>query len=201
MAIRRIFYKGGYYHIYNRGSKKAFLYGDKWDYSFFMKKLSVYRKETEDIVSAYCLMPNHFHLILKASSKNSISKFIQLLCLSYATYYNKKYHTSGHVFQSRFQSKKIDSPEYIIYLSRYIHRNPLEAGLIKTHEMERYIWSSYCKYLNLEPKSKVKIDLKPILKYFNGIEEYKEYCLMEDLDSYLCLRDMGLGSQLSHFQS
>ncbi len=96
---------------------------------------------------SFVLMPNHFHLELRQKNKKEIESFMRSLVTKYAKYFNKKYGRVGPLFQGRYKAVLIHSTEYLLYLSRYIHRNPQEL-LVKEQSLESYPWSSYPSYLN-----------------------------------------------------
>ena len=130
-------------------------------------------------VICFCLMRNHFHLLLEERSKDGISRYMQRLGNSYTKYFNAKYKRSGHLFGSSYQCVHIDDNEYLKYLSRYIHRNPIES----THKkisgnkkkyIKNYPWSSYQDYIF---KNRWGGLLSPaiITDQFSSMEEYKEF--------------------------
>ena len=99
------FVQGGYYHIYNRGNRKQNIFHSSKDYSRYLEKLKDYKKKHDISILAYCLMPNHIHLLLRQNSPEPVSTFIQKLHTAYSMYYNKKYEQVGHIFQNRFKAK------------------------------------------------------------------------------------------------
>lgn len=150
-----VFAIGEYYHIYNRGVDKRDVFLDENDYLRFLKNLREFNnnlireerlrirnnlKSEFDFVSesnseeqfaeiiAYCLNPNHYHLILKQNSEKGIEKFMQKVGTGYTNYFNKKYERSGALFQGKFKAISIDSNEYLLYLSAYVNRNNFIHG-------------------------------------------------------------------------
>ena len=121
----------------------------------------------------FVLMPNHFHLIVKEVAEKGVSKFIQRICNSYAKYFNIKYKRSGHLFGSRYHKKLIDSNDYLLHLSAYIHRNPREIKRWRNKEIN-YPWSSYQDYAILNRWKKL---LEPtiIVDQFKNKQEYKKF--------------------------
>jgi len=169
-----------YYHIYNRGNRKQVIFINNKDYERFLDKIIEYKKKYAVHILAYCLMPNHFHFLIKQSFPNALSKFMSDLCNSYSRYLNVKYELVGSLFQGRFKAKLIDKDEYLIHLSRYIHLNPIElfpfAGEELWERISLYKWSSLNTYL--VGKNNDIIDIDPILKYFsskNPNADYKEF--------------------------
>ena len=133
----------GIYHIMLRGVNRQKIFLDDQDYFKFLKELKITKEKYEYEIYAYVLMPNHIHLEIK-ENKNGISKVIHRLAVSYSIYFNKKYQRIGHVFQDRYNSKVVESNEYILKLMRYIHQNPEKANIART---EDYRWSSYKEYM------------------------------------------------------
>ena len=174
-----------YYHLYNRGAHKAPIFIDNEDYRRFIQLLYVvndtlknkrrcdlrrirpsdmftYERDTSINIIAYCLMPNHFHIVLKGETENGVHHFVHRLCTAYAMYYNKKYDHSGTIFQGSCKSKYVDTDDYLRYLIQYIHLNPFGIiepdmnRLAKTEYLDKaiaysktYEYSSYKDYLGV----------------------------------------------------
>ncbi len=174
-----------YYHIYNRGNNKAEIFKDSQDYLNFLKrlKLVIFPKAKLKFESrlrisplpsnsfsllSYCLMPNHFHLLIRQNSEVGLDRLIAKVCTSYAKYFNLKYGHIGNLFQDRFKAKLVDNDSYLIYLSAYIHNNaenPLE-----------YDYSSLKDYLG--KRSGNLCDKTFLLNLFdNNPEKYKKFVL------------------------
>lgn len=122
---------------------------------------------------AFCLMPNHFHLILREVEENGIARYMQRVLNGYTKYYNTKYEVSGHLFQGPYKAVHVVSNEQLLYLSAYIHRNPRELTHWKNNE-QRYEWSSYQDYIRENRWDEV---LSPnlILEQFRTSDEYDEF--------------------------
>ena len=165
-----IFFEGGYYHIYSRGSEKRQIFLDRADYQRFLKRLEEYKDKHDVSVLCYCLMPNHYHLLIKQNTQESISHFIYRLNLAYAMYFNKRYERVGPLFQGRFKAKNVSSDEYLVHLSRYIHLNPLSPAQTN---VENYPWSSLQIYL--ERKNDDLVDLDLIKSYFGFEGQVEKY--------------------------
>jgi REP element-mobilizing transposase RayT len=160
---KRIWYPGAKYHIISRGNKKRDIFLDKLDFKVFITILRETRKEHTYSLMSYCLMPNHIHLQLKTFDAE-IWKIMRSINWRYASYFNKRYQTVGHVFQGRYRSKLIENNYYNLIVNRYIHLNPVKDKL--TLKPEDYRWSSYKVYLG-EEKSEL-VDENEILDYFAG---------------------------------
>ena len=142
----------GIYHVMLRGINKQDIFEDDEDYIQFLKILNglVDRHDDDGHILpahctfyAYCLMTNHVHLLIRERDE-LISESIKRIGVAYARYYNHKYERNGHLFQDRFRSEPVNSIEYFMTLMRYIHQNPVVAGL--ADEVRDYPWSSWHEY-------------------------------------------------------
>jgi len=122
-------------------------------------------------IICYCLMPNHFHLLLKQVREKGISEFMSKISNSYTKYFNTKGKRTGPLLQGDFKSVHIGSTEQLIHTHRYIHINPKEGFLVKN--LQDYKWSSYLEYLNLE--SDPICNKKTIFEQFQSVNSYKEF--------------------------
>lgn len=131
MAQREVkFEDGGFYHIYNRGAGKQEIIRAADNYQFLINKIRLRAKQTNIAVISFCLMPNHYHLLVRQDSYISAGLFVQLLFNSYSKAFNNMYGRSGTLFEAPFKAIQVDKTEYLTHLCRYIHRNPIEAGLV-----------------------------------------------------------------------
>lgn len=133
------------YHIMLRGIERSDIFIDNRDRQYFLELLHKKKKEYGFLLIAYCLMDNHIHLVVQEADAD-ISKIMQSINVSYALYYNKKYDRIGYVFQNRFKSECVEDDRYLMTVIRYVHRNPLAAGMVS--DLESYPWSSYREYLS-----------------------------------------------------
>ncbi len=136
--------ESGIYHIMLRGINKQEIFEDREDYSKFLETLNKYKAISEYKVFAYCLMSNHIHLLLKVE-KEDLDLIIKRIGGSYVYWYNWKYKRNGHLFQDRFKSEPVEDDAYLLTVVRYIHQNPLKAGLCKN--IDDYKYSSYNEYI------------------------------------------------------
>ncbi len=134
------------YHLYNRGNQKRNIFVDFYDYLYFLKRLKENCDKYDFSIIAYCLMPNHFHLLVKQLLENPPSKIMSPLTTSYSKSFNKKYNSIGHLFQDRYKQKIVTVDEYLHYLVDYIHLNPVKENLCK--QPEDYPYSSYREHTN-----------------------------------------------------
>jgi len=163
---------GNYFHVYNRGINRQRIFFEYDNYTFFLKRLNDYLPDSHISIIAYCLMPNHFHLLLHQEEADSLSNYMARACKSYAQAVNKRFNRTGHLFEGKYKIKLIDDVLYLVHLSRYIHLNPVRAGLVdKPWEWE---FSSYRAYLDSD-YSMTRIHQEVILEEFNGQEDYKDF--------------------------
>ncbi len=171
----------GVYHVIFRGINRQQIFEDEEDCIRFMNTLLKYQQECEYIVYGYCLMGNHIHLLLKEGRK-SLSEALKRVAGSYVRWYNSKYQRTGHLFQDRFKSEAVENDGYLLTVLRYIHMNPVKAGLCK--DPGAYKYSSYCEYLG---ESGI-VDPQLILSMIS-LEQYVEYHQQKNDDH--CLDDEG----------
>lgn len=128
-------------------------------------------------------MPNHYHLLVKQNGDETISSFIHKLEVAYAMYFNKRYERVGHLFQGRFGAKLIETDEYLLHLSRYIHQNPLEILEFQNPPSKTlidYPWSSYPTYIGRASNNLV--DTSFILSYFSKTSPAQDYFSFVEAD-------------------
>lgn len=213
--IVKTYVADGYYHIYNRGVEKRLIFLDEQDYKVFLRFLkdALSPPPTRDTITtnftlrgvtfkgvpkqpknfndqlellAYCLMPNHFHLLVKQLNERSIHEFMHSISTRYSIYFNKKYKRVGKLFQNAYKAALITDDPYLLHLSLYIHRNPLEH--IKDLKSA---YSSYAEYLKLRHTPWINSSI--ILSYFSSpnnpnkytsyqsyVEKYNKQTLEED---------------------
>ena len=142
----------GIYHVMMRGINHQDIFEDRGDYWKFLKLLRMQTHPEDNtgkplpahcIVYVYCLMSNHVHLLLRELEEGLVPP-IKSIAISYAQYFNYKYEHSGQVFQDRFKSEPVNDMAYFLTLMRYIHQNPVAAGIAST--VGSYTWSSWCEY-------------------------------------------------------
>ena len=143
VRTRRILSESGYYHVTARGNGRQVIFECDDDRRTFLTMASEATKRHNITVIAWCLMSNHVHLLLRDGS-NQLSKMMHTLLGSYASYFNRTYGNVGHVFQERFNSSPIESDSYLLETVRYIHNNPVKAGICV---VEDYPWSSFHEYI------------------------------------------------------
>lgn len=140
----RLHFSGALYHVICRGNRRQVLFQDTSDYQKYQERLFHYASRYKFLLYAYVLMPNHVHLLIEVGPV-PLSRVMQGLQFTYAQYFNKKYRIVGHLFQGRYKAILCEKEAYLLELTRYIHLNPIRAGLVK--RPEDYRWSSYPVYL------------------------------------------------------
>lgn len=196
-----------YYHIYNRGNSKQKIFHDQEDHFRFIsllyacnsennfriyslnKEESPYDFERGNLlvsIGAYCLMPNHFHILITQTGKGTISKFMQKLSTAYSMYYNRKYKRTGGLFEGRFKAEHLDSDAYLKYIFSYIHLNPVklidkdwkEKGIhdkkAALDYLQSYQYSSYIDYLGKDRIQNKILNRKSFPNYFPTLKEFSK---------------------------
>lgn len=195
---------GEVYHVFNRGNASVPIFQNKWDYHNFigafiyyqysktpmryslfrqlspqkrnviLKRLEKENKRLVEIIS-YCLMPNHFHFLLKQKSDSGVKDFIRLITNSHSRYYNIKYHRKGSLFENRFKAVRIETDQQLLHVSRYIHLNPYTSFLIKKMDsLAEYPFSSFKEYIQESFSSPICNKLI-ILGHFKKLDNYKKF--------------------------
>ena len=139
----RIQYPGAFYHITSRGNERKDVFKIKKDRERFLSYLESSTKRYGARIHAYCLMNNHYHLLVETPEGN-LSQIMRHINGAYTTYFNIKRKRSGHLFQGRYNAILVDADEYVTQLSRYIHLNPVRAGMVE--EPGKHPWSSFQYY-------------------------------------------------------
>lgn len=206
MSLRKIsFVPGEYYHIYNRGNSKQTIFHNVGDYDRFIKLIFLSNgKESFKIhlvgneiynfdrgeqlvdIGAYCLMPNHFHLLLTQTKSGSITKFVQKLSTGYSMYHNYQHERTGALFEGKFKAERVDNDRYLKYLFSYIHLNPIktinanwkETGVKNKNKaisfLENYPFSSFQDYGGIKRQQKAILNPKAFPDYFPTEKSFKK---------------------------
>jgi REP element-mobilizing transposase RayT len=161
--------KTGIYHIILRGINRQSIFEDDEDRKKLMQTLLHYKEQCGYRIYAYCFMGNHFHLLMK-EEKEPLEQIMRRICGSYVYWYNHKYERIGNLFQGRYKSEPVETESYFLTVIRYIHQNPVKAGIIA--DVKEYKWSSYNEYIG----EKKLIDKEYVLKLFA-----KDYSVAKEL--------------------
>lgn len=208
MSLRKVaFVPGEYYHVYNRGNSKQKIFLDRKDYQRFIdllyavnssekfnfsdsiKGISVYELEKNPrlvAIGAYCLMPNHFHILITPLSEEGMTKFMQKLSTAYVMYFNGKYQRAGALFEGKFKAEHVDNDVRLKYLFSYIHLNPIkliqkdwkEVGLKQKQQavayLKSYLYSSFVDYLGKNRLENIIISKSNFPSYFPSTKDFIE---------------------------
>ncbi|SNS17964.1 REP element-mobilizing transposase RayT [Anaerovirgula multivorans] len=175
--------KTGIYHIIARGNNRQNIFEDDEDCIKFIEIIQQSKEKSGIELYGYCLMGNHVHLLLREGME-SLSLTMQRICSSFVYWYNWKYDRFGHLFQERYKSEVVENEVYLITVLRYIHQNPIKAGI--TNSVAGYRWSSYHEYIHKQNiidtelilelfATEKQIAKKEFEKYMN--EKNKDECL------------------------
>jgi len=127
-----------FYHIYNRGNNKQKIFRRRWDFQFFLKKMYHYFSKARIDVIAYCLMPNHFHLLIHITQEIDFHNVMKSFSTSYVRSFHLWHKTSGHLYEDDYQAKCIENDGYLIQVIPYLHLNPVMAGIVHQPELWNY---------------------------------------------------------------
>lgn len=166
----RLFAPGVLYHVIVRGNQRQKTFLGSVDYQTYLEKLTQYRRKYDVTIYAYCLMPNHVHLLLECG-KTPLGKFMQGLQQSYTQSFNRKYNKVGHLFQGRYKAILCQKDAYLLELIRYIHLNPVRSKLARTPQDYRYSGDPAYR----SGKATAIVDPRAVLKMLGGRSGYKKF--------------------------
>jgi len=174
-----------------RGNERKNIFNNDEDKQRFMEILFEKNQEGRFHMHAFCLMDNHIHLMLSEGNED-IAMVMKRITVSYVYYFNKKYKRVGHLFQDRFKSEVIEQDSYVLSLARYIHQNPVKAGMVE--KADDYKWSSYNSYLNKDNYFRKMLDTDIILGLFAvdrevAIKEYIKFMNEESQERFIDLQE------------
>ncbi|MCI0478697.1 MAG: transposase [Anaerolineales bacterium] len=164
------FFAGGYYHIYNRGNNHEAIFFERENYLFFLRQLRKYFARDAVEIVTYCLMPNHYHLLICLKT-DALADIVQRFTLSYSKAIGKRFNRVGTLFQGPFKAIWVEKEEYLLQLSRYIHLNPVNAGLVVY--AEDWEFSSYRDYIGLRNGTLIVPEI--IRAYLPTPRAYREF--------------------------
>lgn len=191
------------YHVFNRSIAGQKIFTTSYDCDRYLQLISFYRfsklplrfsyykRLSKDLkedftkkylvdntrsisILAYCIMPNHFHFLIKQITENALSNFMRNIQNGYSKYFNLKYKRTGSLFQCMFKAARIETDEQLLHVSRYIHLNPTTAYLVKREKLEEYFWSSLPIYIQ-DSHAISFVDYEQILHFFSNRNAYKKF--------------------------
>ncbi len=172
---------GHYYHIFNRGARRLTIFREPDNYHFVLHRAKKYCRQFDLTVIAYCLMPNHYHFLLRQNSEDPAGLLPQRIFNSYTKAYNKRYNHSGTIFERRYQAVHVEQDGYLKHLCRYIHFNPVKDGIVK--RVEDWPYSNYPEWVGIRNGTLFDPDFSSA--YFGQSEDYKEFVLNYPKTRYL----------------
>lgn len=159
-----------FYHLYNRGVNRGLIYFSERNYEYFLYKMG-FQFQEKTIVLAYCLMPNHFHLLVQIKSLEFVHKSLQPFLISYTRSVNIDQNRIGPLFQGRYQANLICDDSNLLDCVKYIHLNPVKAGLVIAPQ--DWDFSSYRGYFSYKNSSFVNTSI--VLKFFDSIDGFRDF--------------------------
>ncbi len=164
----RIDFEGAIHHVIVKGNNDRAIFLDEDDNASFLKKLYEFSQKYPFKIYAYCLMKNHFHLLIE-TGEEPLYLFMQRLLTNYVQWFNKKYELKGHLLGDRYKAILVDKENYFLTVLRYIHFNPVKANIVEN--IEDYKWSSYNEYINKE----WIVSKEEVLLHFDSLNEFIEF--------------------------
>lgn len=181
----RIRFENAWYHVMNRGAARRQIFQSDEQREYFLDLLGQMRASFNVEIHAYCLMSNHFHLLVKTPDP-SLSEAMWFLGSTYSRKFNRYNKIDGPLFRGRFKAIVIDAEDYLVQVSRYIHRNPVEAKLVDNPR--KFVWSSYAGYRN-PGAAQSWLTTHEILRRCGPRSDVGDYCRFVENDSYPSMRE------------
>lgn len=192
LNVIKEYLEDSYYHLYNRGVNKEKIFNDDQDYKVFLSYLKEYVSQiiessspskiknnfANDIqINAYCLMPNHFHVLVHQKNRNAINYFMRSINTRYVRYFNTKYQRIGPLYQGTYKAVRVLTDEQLLYLTKYLHRNPLKLYPSRRdlEVITDYPYSSFKNYIG--KMYQTWVNPQDILTYFSGESPGEKYQL------------------------
>lgn len=169
-----------YYHLYNRGANRSSIFVDDADYLNFLGRLQRNAALHDCALIAWCLMPNHFHLLVRQEGEDRSGLIVQLACNGYTQSFNRRHGHSGTLFQGRYQRVLVDNDVYLHHLCRYIHANPVKDGFALRPELWPYSnyadWIGTRRAVGLEgSKRQAAVEQRFVTEFFGCAERYQAF--------------------------
>ena len=168
---RLAFTAGQYYHLYNRGAHRAALFREPDNYFYVLHHMKEVSRELSLSVIAYCLLPNHYHFLVRQDQDAPAGHLPQRVFNAYSKAYNKRYEHSGTLFQGPYRAIQIDSHQYLLNACRFIHANPVRHGLVE--ELKEWPYSNYLEWIG--ERDGTLVDRAFIRDCFGTAEQYRTF--------------------------
>jgi putative transposase len=164
---------GHFYHSYNRGAHRTSIFREEDNYLFVVGRLKHYCRDLDLTPIAYCLMPNHYHFLIRQDGEQPAGLLPQRVFNSYSKAYNKRYDHVGTLFESRYKAVHVEREPHLLHLCRYIHANPVKGGLVRY--VEEWPYSNYLEWVGL--REGTLVDRVFVTDNFGDTAEYEEFIL------------------------
>lgn len=171
MPKRLPFVQGGYYHVYNRGAGRQAIFHEERNYVYALRLLKRVARECEVTVVAYCLLPNHYHWLLRQDGETPAGKVPARVFGSYTQAFNRAYERTGTLFEGPYKALAVETDAYFVNVCAYIHLNPVHHGLVASPEAWPY--SNYLEWIEKRPGTLVDRNL--VYAYFANPRAYEEF--------------------------
>ena len=170
MATRPTYTQDAYYHFYNRGAHRDSIFREPENYLFVLGKLKHYCRELALTPIAYCLMPNHYHFLIRQDGEQAAGLLPQRIFNSYTKAYNKRYEHSGTLFESNYKVITVQTESYVLNVCRYIHANPVKHGIVT--DLRDWPYSNYLEWIG--ERLGTLVDRAFICLYHPTSDDYRE---------------------------
>jgi REP element-mobilizing transposase RayT len=165
------FVQGAYYHLYNRGAGRQSIFRSDADYHTALYLLKEVSRACQVTIIAYCLLPNHFHWLVRQDGATPVNMLPKRVFGSYTRTFNHRYDRSGTLFEDRFEATLVDRDEYLRHLCRYIHANPVRHGIAAAPEL--WLYSNYQEWIGL--RNGELVDRAVIQAHFGAAQKYRHF--------------------------
>jgi putative transposase len=162
-----------YYHIYNRGARRVTIFREPDNYHFVLYQVKDYLQKLNLSIIVYCLMPNHYHFLVRQNGDVRAGLLPQRVFNSYTKAYNKRYQHSGTIFEGRYKTVMVEQESHLKHLCRYVHLNPVKDGIVS--HVEDWPYCNYPEWIGIRNGTLVDRDF--IKAYFGQAEDYKKFVL------------------------
>ena len=188
-TFRPEYLAGHYYHLYNRGAHQVSIFREEDNYYFVLRKMQAYCRSLSLTPIAYCLLPNHYHFLIRQDGEHRAGLLPQRVFNSYSKAYNKRYGHSGTLFEGNYRAVAVESESYLLHLCRYIHANPVIHGLVE--DVADWPYSNYLEWIG--EREGTLLDREFVRAHFPTPDSYREFVadylaqrrLPEELEAYL----------------
>ena len=180
MSPRPPYMQGQFYHFYNRGAHRVSIFLEAENYLFVLRKLKHYCGELTLTSIAYCLMPNHYHFLIRQDGETSAGLLPQRIFNSYTKAYNKRYEHTGTLFEGNYKVVEVKTESHLVSLCRYIHGNPVKHSIVD--DLRDWPYSNYLEWIEERPGTLV--DRAFVQAYYPTADAYRE-----DVQAYLQSRE------------